>query len=118
MMIETGYFAKIKNYPETDTLICVSYKYPWFVKRGTMQHLPRVAPEPKLLYEWKNKEISWEDYTRVYKTFLEYDFGALSEMKYLVELSKQGKTVRLLCWEKNPPCHRFILQDMILGVEL
>ena len=115
-MIETGYFAKIKDYPETDELICVSYKYPWFVKKGKMRHLPRVAPEPKLLYEWKNGEITWEKYIQVYKTFLEYDYGALSEIEFL-RLRSKDKTVRLMCWEKEPPCHRFILRDVILEAE-
>ena len=64
-MIETGYFAKIKDYPETDWLMCISRKYPWFIKLGTMTHMIEFAPSKELLSDWKNGDITWEEYEMV-----------------------------------------------------
>ena len=116
-MIETGYFGNIKNYPETDWLVCVSRKYPWFIKRDKMDHLPQLAPSQKLLNDWKNDKISWEEYEKRYRQ--EQSTPAFMRAIYWIGLKHaQGDIVRLMCWEKNPPCHRFLLKDMIVVNEL
>ena len=111
-MITEGYFAKVKDYPETDWLLCVSLKYPWFVKRDRMGHFDRLAPSKALLSDWKSGGISWEDYEKRFREEMTH-MAPERDLAYLGLKDAHGETVRLLCWEKNPPCHRFILLDMI-----
>jgi len=37
---------------------------------------------------------------------------AVAKLKEIEKLAEE-KDVRLICYEKNPPCHRFILVDLI-----
>lgn len=112
-MIETGYFAQIKNYPETDWLICISLKYPWFVKKEKMSHMPSLAPSQELLDDWKSGSITWNEYEDRYKHKILETVSAHRNIMWIGLKDAQGETVRLMCWEKNPPCHRFILKDLI-----
>jgi len=116
-MIETGYFAKIKTYPETDWLLCVARKYPWFVKQGKMTHMIELAPSNELLKDWKEGSITWEEYEERYRSELSSSSLARNGIAWIGLKDAQGETVRLLCWEKEPPCHRFILKDMIVDGE-
>jgi len=113
-MIETGYFAKIKDYPETDMLICVSWKYPWFVKKGTMKHWKNLSPQPILLDEYKNGNLEWNEFASRYRTLMKYSIHARRDIE-VIKLMSEDRTVRLMCWEKGDDgfCHRFILQEYI-----
>jgi len=110
-MITEGYFAQIKNYPETDILICVARKYPWFIDKDKMEHNRILAPHPELLEDWKNGDITWEEYEERFRFDMLHYTKPLREFRYLRDLAKNS-VVRLMCWEKSPPCHRFILLDM------
>jgi len=110
-MIVGGYFAQIKNYPETDILICVARKYPWFVKKGMMEHNRILAPSPELLADWK-KGTTWEEYEKRYRFEMLSTAKPAGAFRDLRDLAK-NRVVRLLCWEKKPPCHRFILLDLL-----
>lgn len=112
-MIAEGYFGQIKNYPETDWLICVARKYPWFVKRNVMGHLPSLAPSKELLADWKAGNIDWDTYDSRFRLEIGEAGQSISDLAYVGIKHEQGETVRLMCWEKNPPCHRFILLDML-----
>ena len=113
-MIETGYFAKIKDYPESDVLICVARKYPWFVDRLSMVHLSALAPSEALLKAWKSNKINWRQYTDCYIGEMK---NQLSENAIRSMRNDNSEVFRLMCWEKNPPCHRFILKELILEAE-
>ena len=112
-MIETGYFAQKKNYPESDTLICVSRKYPWFIDRLDMVWLSELAPSQELLDDWKKGSITWEEYEYRYREEMKDPF----RQKFIRSLNRDDMTYRLMCWEKDPPCHRFILKELILRNE-
>ena len=110
-MITEGYFGQIKNYPETDVLICVARKYPWFVKKGLMEHCRSLAPHPDLLSDWKNGSITWEEYEKRFRFDMRAHTQPLRQFRHYRDLAK-SKVVRFMCWEKSPPCHRFILVEM------
>jgi len=111
-MITEGYFGNLKNYPDTDKLVCVSQKYPWFVKKEKMEHIKNLAPSQPLLDDWKNKRITWEEYERRFRDEVLMHTHPIGELQYLEIIGKE-QVVRLMCWEKEPPCHRFILLDII-----
>ena len=113
-MITEGYFAQKKNYPETDWLICIARTWPWFIKRDqTMSHFPSLAPSPELLGDWKTGGISWELYEERYRKEVDASEQARRDIAWIGIKDCQGETVRLMCWEKGPPCHRFLLLDII-----
>jgi len=112
-MIVEGYFAKIKDYPETDWLLCVSQKWPWFVEKDKMSHFISLAPSQNLLDDYKAGGLSWETYKQRFRAEIEVSPQARKDLAWIGIKDTQGETIRLLCWEKNPPCHRFILLDII-----
>ena len=114
-MVETGYFGNMKNYPETDILICVSRKYPWFIKKDKMEHYIELSPSSKLLSDWKEETISGHMYSWRFKKQMK-NMVPKNTIELINDEEKWGldkKTYRLMCWEKNPPCHRFILKELI-----
>jgi len=112
-MITEGYFGNLKNYPETDWFICISRKWPWFVKKDRMSHFLSLAPSQELLDDYKSGICNWEIYENVYRQEIESSDAAMHDIAWIGIKDCQGETVRLMCWEKNPPCHRFILLDII-----
>lgn len=112
-MITEGYFGNLKNYPETDWFICIARKHPWFVKKDKMSHFPSLAPSQDLLDDYKNGFADWGLYEAVYRREVANSEQARRDIAWIGIKDSQGETVRLMCWEKNPPCHRFILLDII-----
>jgi len=72
-----------------------------------------LAPSVGLLCKWKQHQITWSQYTRLYKQEMKKPH-AHRVIKEVAELSKT-KTVTLLCYEaeSNPCCHRHILKVLI-----
>jgi len=73
--------------------------------------LRNLAPSKELLFDWKNKKISWDEYT------IRYHEEMSSQNKVIRELANRAKrgTIALLCFEKegDPCCHRHLLKDLI-----
>ncbi len=76
-----------------------------------------LSPSWTLLNDYKNGTIDWEEYTRRFKREMLSNPQALEELKRIKELAKT-KDVRLICYEKNPPCHRFILLEMMKSEQM
>lgn len=73
------------------------------------EHHPELAPTNKLLQDYKNKKISWEEYAIIFN-------GLLNERKPLEKLNlEQGPdVVCLLCSEDEPRnCHRKLVAEYI-----
>ena len=109
-MIETGYFGNLKNYPENDMFIVVSRYYPRWVRKGLPFH-PELAPSKELLDDWKTGGLGWKAYESRYRK----EMQSKESQETITDLAwaSQCDDFRLLCYEKNPPCHRFILKDLI-----
>ncbi|GAJ13712.1 unnamed protein product, partial [marine sediment metagenome] len=69
-------------------------------------------PSKELLKDWKGGKITWSEYETRYKAEIMSNEKAIEKIKLLKELSEY-KDVYLYCYEKNPPCHRFILLELI-----
>jgi len=102
MTILEGYIAQWNNYPEYEVKIRVA--------RPSI-----LAPSKKLLKDYKENDLSWIEYTTRYVAEIMANPRALKQIDDIIVLSKTN-TVRLICYEKNPPCHRFILMDMISDI--
>ena len=75
-----------------------------------------LAPSKTLLADWKAKKIAWPEYERRYKRQILSDTEALTYMRAIKELATKVD-VYLYCYEKKPPCHRFILIELINALQ-
>ena len=98
-MLKEGYIGKWKNYPEDEVKVRVA--------RPSV-----LGPSLELLKDWKEGKIDWEEYTRRFRKEILSNPKALAKLREIKKLAKE-KDVRLICYEKNPPCHRFVLMDLI-----
>jgi len=98
-MIKEGYIARWNKYPKNEIKIRVA--------RPSI-----LAPSKTLLTLWKNKEITWDEYTAIFRKEIQDKPEAIEKLKEIKQKA-QTEDVRLICYEKNPPCHRFILIEII-----
>ncbi|MFA5103253.1 MAG: DUF488 domain-containing protein [Candidatus Thermoplasmatota archaeon] len=74
---------------------------------------PSVLSASKELFtDYKTGKITWQEFEKRFRTEITTNPKAMAELKRLKALSQQTD-VYLICYEKNPPCHRFILLDLI-----
>ena len=70
-----------------------------------------LAPSVKLLRDWKNGNIAWDEY------IVRYHNEMAVQKKRIEELAQRAKqdAITLLCFERegNPHCHRYLLKRMI-----
>ena len=71
-----------------------------------------LSPSKKLFYDYKERRINWQEFENRFRKEMTSSPTAFAELKRLKELS-QEKDVYLICYEKDYPCHRFILIDLI-----
>ena len=71
-----------------------------------------LSASTELITDYKTGKITWQEFERRFRIEITTNPKAMAELKRLKALSKQ-KDVYLICYEKNPPCHRFILLDLI-----
>lgn len=95
-----GYIAKWNSYPKDE----VKFR----VARPSV-----LSPSKSLLEDWKNGKVSWEEYENAFLTEIAINGKAKRILAEIFCLLKKGNNVRLICYEKNPPCHRFTLINLI-----
>lgn len=98
--LREGYLALLKKYPSDERKIVV-----------TRTAHSVLAPSQSLLNTYKNGQIEWKEYERQFK--IEMEKPECQMMIGLIVGFLYWTNVRLICYEKKYPCHRFILIDMI-----
>lgn len=122
-MIYTSYFAKIKKFPESVVPVSISQFPPeWY----SGQCVKAVAPPPELLKAYKNNEVDFAEYTKVYTTEVLEKMNVdnfLRRLNYIAGVKEgedpvwvnRNKHVALCCFEKNDlECHRSLLSDYLV----
>lgn len=100
MSVKEGYIGNWKNYPKDEIKVRVARPGPLGV--------------PKDLWKlWEAKKIRWEEYERRYLMHVMTDDRAYAQLKEIMRVLKQGKTIRLMCYERMGPCHRFTLKEAL-----
>lgn len=122
MVVKEGYFAKLESYPKDEIHLCISWKYPWFIKQDKMCWTQDLSPSPFILKNYKSGNWDWEKYVERFKRELRVSHVKMSALARVSLASAEGEDLRLLCWEKglDGKCHRFIVLDILkfLGVEV
>jgi uncharacterized protein YeaO (DUF488 family) len=98
-MLKEGYIGKWKEYPKDEVKVRVA--------RPSV-----LGPSEELLKDIKEGKIDWAEYERRFRKEILNNPKAMAKLKEIKKLAEE-KDVRLICYEKNPPCHRFILIDLI-----
>ena len=98
-MLKESYISMWKKLPETAIKVRVAR--------------PSVLSASKeLLTDYKSGRITWETFEIRFRDEIKNNPKAVAELQRLKTLS-QTKDVYLICYEKNYPCHRFILMHLI-----
>ena len=74
-----------------------------------------LAPSKELLADWKDRRINWSEFEARFRKQILSNPEALKLLREIKELATKTD-VYLYCYEKHPPCHRFILIDLIRGL--
>jgi len=75
-----------------------------------------LAPSKELLDETKATKMSFEDYTNRFINEIKNSERAKERIKILRNAAKRGKTIFLVCFEKDPEtCHRSIVKKIVTG---
>lgn len=99
-MLKESYLANVNNLPKDSVKIVVT---------RSAGHV--LSPSKTLLWDYKNGKVDWEGYV---KTFIrEMDNPACVAIMREIKQIAMTRDVYLLCYEKEYPCHRFLLLDMI-----
>jgi len=71
--------------------------------------MPRLSPSHKLLTEYHQNQMSWDEYCRRFRD--EVLDKENEQLQILVDISR-GHKVTLLCWEELPAqCHRRLVAE-------
>ena len=122
-MLRETYFAvvaKVKKANPDAVFYAAALKMPFFVDKAIFKaHLAVLAPTAELLKDVKTIEAAvgskaaWvtSKYEQRFRSQILNDPNAMAKLKELC-VEAMERDVYLVCWEKNYPCHRFLLLDL------
>jgi hypothetical protein len=103
---ETHLSAKKKTIPKGDLIFDISG-----FRKGRRSISP-LAPSRVLLEDWNNDRMRWKEYVERYFLQLYHDQRAGSLLDEIISISME-RDVWLVGLEKEYPCHRFLLMQII-----
>jgi uncharacterized protein YeaO (DUF488 family) len=106
MIRETYIAAKKKVVPEGHVVIDI----PRF--RAKKDRISPFAPSAELLSDWNYNRIMWKDYVERYYQELRENHEAASLIEEIACRAVR-EDVWLVCLEKEYPCHRFLVKQII-----
>lgn len=75
--------------------------------------LKELGPLPALLDGLETRRLSWLQFEAAYRSQIETRAESREAFALVRELEQRSGKVTLLCHERRPPCHRFILLAML-----
>jgi len=111
-LVGRSQLRKGRNFMLKETYLANLVRVPVEAKRVRVARPCILAPSKSLLADWKTKKITWSEYEARYIRQILSDPDAVKYMRAIKELATKVD-VYLYCYEKKPPCHRFILIELI-----
>lgn len=122
--LKEGYIAKWNEYPEHEIKIRVARPHvlaPSAILLNSYMNAKAnfliygEGTPPKHVTDQEARELAWKasHYEERFRAQILSNNRALFLLGYIMGLVDSGQTVRLICYEKEPPCHRFVLIKMI-----
>lgn len=116
-MLYTTYshYTVLDKLPDDMRKILIMRWEPRFLDRSkyNLEHMPNLAPSDLLLARYKDKSISFNEFTSMFKQeMLTASFqSALDDIRTDLD---EGKDVAIICCEKDPlVCHRNIIANVL-----
>jgi len=106
MIRETYYAVKNRVIPEGDIVFDISR---FRKKKG---HISSLAPSRELLNDWNQDRIPWKEYVERYYQELKAKEEVNALIGEIADLAAKAD-VWLVCMEKEYPCHRFLVKQVI-----
>jgi uncharacterized protein YeaO (DUF488 family) len=75
--------------------------------------LKELGPSPDLLQALEARRISWPAFANAYRTQLATVPASIEALAMLRDLEQRSGRVTLFCHERQPPCHRFVLLELL-----
>lgn len=75
--------------------------------------LKELGPLLELLHGLESRQLSWLAFADAYIQQIESRPESVAEVATLRDLERRAGRVTLLCHERQPPCHRFLLLDWL-----
>jgi len=101
-MIYESYIAKIGRIPRHER----------FLVNRNRGH-DELSPSKSLLTEYKSSKMSWDQFRLRFLSELTVE--SWRTLRALVERSRK-EDVCLICYERDFPCHRFILLELLMSL--
>ncbi|WP_435098499.1 DUF488 domain-containing protein [Halarchaeum sp. P4] len=131
MTVHTTYFGGLPSLDvETGTVLAVVRRPHDFINDATERNIRTLAPSEDLLTAYKQVEeaaendgerlpakVAWESvsFEPRYRRRLQNHVDANRALSKLRNRLRNGETLTLVCWEKNPRwCHRRVLADVLV----
>ena len=73
--------------------------------------LPALAPSRELLDDWRHGLVTWPEYEARFRKEILGSPEAVAALRHVIDLSRT-RDVYLICWEREPPCHRYLLLNL------
>lgn len=117
-MIYTTYLAKLNKIPEESYKIIIARYLPRSFdinKYHKTYHCSELSPSAELLRKYKEKEIEWSEFERLYTEEITNNDEVMKIIENMIEVSERiGRDIYLICYEKdNNECHRSLLSKYI-----
>lgn len=116
-MLYINYLANIKNTPERVKkylIVRIPPKHFNFFQNSDIKHMPQLSPSQNLLYSYKNKNISFNQFKEKFVNEIENRQDMKQAIEKLVKDLKHGENICLICYEEDSnECHRKIIADYI-----
>jgi len=115
--LREGYIANWKTYLRDE--ICVRVARPSVLapSKRLLESFMKIKTlaMKKGLSELDARKEAWifSDYEEFFRKEIMDSWKARHKLAEIVKLLQDGKNVRLICYEKEPPCHRFLLMEII-----
>ena len=106
-----GYIANWRNYPKDEVKVRVA-------RPSVLAPSRELLSESNRLKKRYGRERAWElsGYEERFRREILSNPKAMAKLWEIRELARTRR-VRLICYERNPPCHRFILMKLIEELE-
>jgi uncharacterized protein YeaO (DUF488 family) len=101
-MIYESYIAKIRDVPKAERFL---------VNRNRGHN--ELSPSESLLREYKSGKGTWDEFRS--RFVAELTDQSWKTLNLLVDRSRK-ENVCLICYERDFPCHRFILIELLMGL--
>jgi uncharacterized protein YeaO (DUF488 family) len=116
-MLYINYLANIKNTPEgvkKYLIVRIPPKHFNFFQNPDIKHMPQLSPSQNLLYSYKNKKISFDQFKEKFAHEIENRQDMKQAIEELVRDLNRGEDICLICYEEDSnECHRKIIADFI-----